>query len=129
MNNESDKYIIFSSIVGILLTISEILPYIKNIKSNGIIEFFIETCIFLLKKNKPKNVTSEQDNQREQLLENFLEESLHEINPDLIKRADTGNHTGNLSDKNSVALQNANLIFTAENITITFNSPNQVKIN
>jgi hypothetical protein len=124
MNNESDKYIIFSSIVGILLTISEILPYIKNIKSNGIIEFFIEICIFLLKKNKPKNVTSEQDNQREQLLENFLEESLHEIN-----RVDTGNLSGNLSDKNSVALQNANLIFTAENITITFNSPNQVKIN
>ena len=41
MNNESDKYILFSTAVGILLTISELLPYIKSIKSNGIIELII----------------------------------------------------------------------------------------
>ena len=114
MNNESNNYII--TVVGILLTISELLPYIKTIKSNGIIQLIINFCIFLLKKDR--NVRNDET---EQLLENFLEERLHEIDTQAQNKTNPENE-----DKLSSA---TNLVFTSQNITITFNSPNGIKIS
>jgi hypothetical protein len=137
MNNESDKYILFSSIIGILLTISEILPYIKTIKSNGVIQFFIETFILLLKK-KPNGIMSiQQNNQTEQLLENFLE-TLHEINPvetntNNLDKLDNQKNDILKDSINTTTLENTNIIVTSQAslqgtiITITLNSPNQIK--
>jgi len=119
MNNESNNYII--TIVGILLTISELLPYIKTIKSNGIIQLIINFCIFLLKKDR--NVINDET---EQLLENFLEERLHEIDTQDTQAQNKTNPENKNEDKLSSA---TNLVFTSQNITITFNSPNGIKIS
>jgi hypothetical protein len=48
-NDENNKITFYISIIsGILLTVSETLPYIKNIKSNGIIELLVN---FVVKKS------------------------------------------------------------------------------
>jgi hypothetical protein len=113
MNNESDKYILFSTVVSILLTISELLPYIKGIKSNGIIELIIELCIFFLKKKK--NGTGSND-ESVQLLEDFLEERINE------------NENENENKNVTFSLQNAKLIYNKKNMIICFDSPNEIKI-
>jgi hypothetical protein len=112
-NNESDKYVMFSTLCGVLLTISELLPYVKNIKSNGIMQFITETCFTLLKKSKPHNDGANDVNAR--LLENFVDERFNRSEEENMR-------------SNSVIDTNKCIKILADNITITFNSPQEVKI-
>lgn len=116
MNNESNNYII--TVVGILLTLSELLPFIKTIKSNGIIQLVIGFCIFLLKKDK-----KDSNNETEQLLENFLEQRLNEIEGSEIEAQDKD------KDKDKIQQSTSNFVFSSQNITISFNSPNEIKMS
>jgi|694.fasta_scaffold143755_3 hypothetical protein len=124
-NNESDKYVMFSTLCGVLLTISELLPYIKNIKSNGIMQFITETCFTLLKKSKPHNDGANDVNAR--LLENFVDERFNRSdNLPYIDSVSKGEEENMRS--NSVINTNKCIKILADNITITFNSPQEVKI-
>lgn len=132
-NNESDKYVMFSTLCGVLLTISELLPYIKNIKSNGIMQFITETCFTLLKKSKPHNDgTNDGPNDgtndvNARLLENFVDERFHRSdNLPYIDSVSKGEEENMRS--NSVINTNKCIKILADNITITFNSPQEVKI-
>jgi hypothetical protein len=118
MNNESNNYII--TVVGILLTLSELLPFIKTIKSNGIIQLVIGFCIFLLKKDK-----KDSNNETEQLLENFLEQRLNEIEGSEIEAQDKDKD----KDKDKIQQSTSNFVFSSQNITISFNSPNEIKMS
>jgi hypothetical protein len=128
MDNESDKYVLFSTIFGILLTISEILPYIKMIKSNGILEFILETCFLLLKKCKSYD-DRQNDDASERLLEDLIDNNrISNINEDV------SNINGDISNVSNVK-KCLTITFddrrqgTSENITITFNSPREIKIS
>lgn len=61
---DADFTFYFSIVTGIMLTISEILPYIKVIKSNGITELIVSN---LLKKAKPFN---------DQLINQFIDSNV-----------------------------------------------------
>jgi hypothetical protein len=94
LNNEITFYI--SIISGMLLTISETLPYIKSIQGNGIIELLVN---FLIKKSNTQssnaqNTTSSIDERTP-------------LHPEF----------------NS---QVSNFTINSPNITLTFNSPNKI---
>jgi hypothetical protein len=123
MNNESNNYII--TVVGILLTLSELLPFIKTIKSNGIIQLVIGFCIFLLKKDK-----KDSNNETEQLLENFLEQRLNEIEGSEIEGSEIeAQDKDKDKDKDKIQQSTSNFVFSSQNITISFNSPNEIKMS
>jgi hypothetical protein len=56
---------IISVCSGILFTISEILPYLSKIKSNGILQFIIEELI----RTKQSNKTNQQDDKYDQIID------------------------------------------------------------
>lgn len=56
---------IISVCSGILFTISEILPYISKIKSNGILQFIIEELVLTKQSNK----TNQQDDKYDQIID------------------------------------------------------------
>jgi hypothetical protein len=124
MDNESDKYVLFSTIFGILLTISELLPYIKSIKSNGILEFIFETCFLLLKKYKSNDNIGRGDafNDRLQGVDRLQNDTSERLLEDFIDSLDRNN---NINENNG----NKCLTITSENITISFNSPKEIKIS
>lgn len=101
-NNQNDPTLYISIITGLLLTVSEILPYIKTVKSNGIIHLITN---FLLEKyyNTQENLqqnTQDQDEERQPLIN---------------KRSSTTTHL--LSEV-------SNITITSQNVNFTFNSPN-----
>jgi hypothetical protein len=125
MDNESDKYVIFSTIFGILLTISELLPYIKSIKSNGILEFILETCFLLLKKRKSYD-DRQNDDASERLLEDLIDNGISNRNEISNINGDISN-VSNIKKSLTITFTDGNK-GTSENITITFNSPKEIKI-
>jgi len=90
-NNEITFYI--SIISGMLLTISEVLPYIKTIRGNGIIELLLN---FLVKKSS-SNTSSSSNDERIPLL-----------------------------TESNISSQVSNFTINSPNITLTFNSPNEI---
>lgn len=132
MDNESDKYVLFSTICGILLTISELLPYIKSIRSNGILEFIFETSFLLLKKYKSNDDVDRRqgDERTEHLLENLIETLDEEHKDKNIKKRLTITFKSSSEDfdRSGGTFTDA-LDSTSENITIIFNSPKEIKIS
>ena len=102
-NNEITFYI--SIISGMLLTISEVLPYVKSIRSNGIIEILVN---FLVEKsninaNSNTNVQNASSNTNVQ----------------------NDERTPLLTESN-ISSQVSNFTINSPNITLTFNSPNKI---
>lgn len=105
-NNKNDSILYISIISGMLLTVSEILPYIKNVKANGIMHLIINFLVekyYNTQENLQQNTQNEQDEQDEerQLLIN--------------KRSSTTTHL--LSEV-------SNITITSQNVNFTFHSPN-----
>lgn len=105
--NKNDSILYISIISGMLLTISEILPYIKNIKANGIIHlitnFLVEKYYNTqqnLQQNLQQNTEDDQDEERQLLIN---------------KRSSTTTHL--LSEV-------SNITITSQNVNFTFHSPN-----
>ena len=107
-DNQTDPALYVSIITGLLLTVSEILPYIKNVKANGIIHLITN---FLLKKSMTINNTRE-DLQQDDTEENVQDE---ERQPLINKRFNTSTHL--LSEV-------SNITITSQNVNFTFHSPN-----
>lgn len=98
-NNEITFYI--SIISGMLLTISEVLPYIKIIRGNGIIELLVN---FLVEKsNTNTNIQNASSNTNVQ----------------------NDERTPLLTESN-ISSQVSNFTINSPNITLTFNSPNKI---
>ena len=106
-NNKNDSILYISIISGMLLTISEILPYIRNVKANGIIHLITN---FLLKKSMTIGNTREDLQQDTE--ENVQDE---ERQPLINKRFNTTTHL--LSEV-------SNITITSQNVNFTFHSPN-----
>ena len=107
LNNEITFYI--SIISGMLLTISEVLPYIKTIPGNSIIEVFVN---FLVKKsNIPPNNTSSNNTSSNNKSSNDAS-SNDERSPLLIE--------------SKISSQVSNFTINSPNISLTFNSPNKI---
>ena len=96
-----------------LLTISEILPYIKHVNSNSVIGLIMEIFLGLLKTFKKDNRDGE-----ERLLEEYLTDRINEMN---------GGDTNELKKESDD--KNINITLSSPNINITFNSPNKLTIN
>ena len=112
--------IIISSIIGLLLTISEILPLIKQIQSNGIIDLIINNLIL---KSKTTNVQGTQQ-ETQQLLENqtnssyesFLNENTN------VPFSSNLNYNINKTDDNIININSENVLlkFNTSNVQISF---------
>ena len=98
-NNEITFYI--SIISGMLLTISEVLPYIKTIRGNGIIELLLN---FLVKKSS-SNTSS---------------------NTNASSNASSNDERIPLLTESNISSQVSNFTINSPNITLTFNSPNEI---
>jgi hypothetical protein len=115
---ENNNYILFAT-TG-LLTISEILPYIKHVNSNNIIGLIMEIFLALLKTFKKGNGDGE-----ERLLEEYLTNRINEIEGE-----DNANNKINETElKKESGDKNINITLSSPNINITFNSPNKLTIN
>lgn len=102
-NNKNDSILYISIISGMLLTISEILPYIKNVKANGIIHLitnFLVEKYYNTQENLQQNTEDNQDEERQLLIN---------------KRSSTTTHL--LSEV-------SNITITSQNVNFTFHSPN-----
>lgn len=101
--NNNDSILYISIISGMLLTISEILPYIKNVKANGIIHLitnFLVEKYYNTQENLQQNTEDNQDEERQLLIN---------------KRSSTTTHL--LSEV-------SNITITSQNVNFTFHSPN-----
>jgi len=107
LNNNQITYYI-SIISGILLTISEVLPYIKSFRSNGIIELFVN---FLVEKSNT-NVTNASSNTNVQ-------------NTSSNDTSSNDERTALLTESN-ISSQVSNFTINSPNITLTLNSPNKI---
>jgi len=99
-------------LLGILLTTSEILPYIKQIKGNGILEAFVEIV-----KVKAKSLNNLGDNQDETapLLENdMLNDRRNEIN----YLNQNLNFSSNLNENLKKENEDVNININSENVFI-----------
>jgi hypothetical protein len=106
-NNEITFYI--SIISGMLLTISEVLPYIKTIRGNGIIELLVN---FLVEKsntnaNSNVNVPNASSNTN-------------------VQNASSNDERTPLLTESNISSQVSNFTINSPNITLTFNSPNKI---
>lgn len=106
-DGKTDPALYISIITGFLLTVSEILPYIKNVKANGIIHLI---TTFLLKKSMTIDNISQDVQQDTE--ENVQDE---ERQPLINKRFNTTTHL--LSEV-------SNITITSQNVKFTFHSPN-----
>ena len=103
-------------LLGILLTTSEILPYIKQIKGNGILEAFVEIV-----KVKAKSLNNLGDNQDETapLLENdMLNDRRNEIN----YLNQNLNFSSNLNENLKKENEDVNININSENVYIKLNT-------
>lgn len=100
-----------SIVTGLLLTISEMLPYIKTVRANGIMHlitnFLIEKSVVY--NNSLPNQILNQDNVTQHLDQD------DERQPLINKRSDTTTHL--LSEV-------SNITITSQNVNFTFHSPN-----
>lgn len=108
-NNEITFYI--SIISGMLLTISEVLPYIKIIRGNGIIELLVN---FLVEKSNTNTNTNStpSSNSNSSSSSNLSSSSNDERTP--------------LLTESNISSQVSNFTINSPNITFTFNSPNKI---
>lgn len=112
--------IIISSLIGLLLTISEILPLIKQIQSNGIIDLIINNLI--LKSKTPNiQVTSQEtqqllENQTNSSYESFLNENTN------VPFSSNLNYNINKTDDNIININSENVLlkFNTSNVQISF---------
>ena len=100
-NNEITFYI--SIISGMLLTISEVLPYIKTIRGNGIIELLLN---FLVKKSSSNTSSNTSSNAS--------------------SNASSNDERIPLLTESNISSQVSNFTINSPNITLTFNSPNEI---
>ena len=102
-NYKTDSILYISIISGMLLTVSEILPYIKNVKANGIIHLitnFLVEKYYNTREDLQQNTEDDQDEERQLLIN---------------KRSSTTTHL--LSEV-------SNITITSQNVNFTFHSPN-----
>jgi hypothetical protein len=117
LNNEITFYI--SIISGMLLTISEVLPYIKTIPGNSIIEVFVN---FLVKKsNIPPNNTSSNNTSSNNTSSNNTSSNNKSSND-----ASSNDERSPLLIESKISSQVSNFTINSPNISLTFNSPNKI---
>lgn len=112
--------IIISSMIGLLLTISEILPYIKQIESNGIIELIINN---LTRKSKTANIQSIQGIQGQQETQQLLENQTNSNYETFLHQEESVPFSSNLNY--NINKQDDNIInINSENVLLKFNTSN-----
>ena len=101
MTDENQNFSFYISILtGSLLTVSEILPYINSIRSNGILHLCTNICNYLINKSPRSNI-NDNDTERQPILQ----------------------QPQNLTSQN-VNLTSQNVNLTSPNVNVTFSSPN-----
>jgi hypothetical protein len=122
LNNEITFYI--SIISGMLLTISEVLPYIKTIPGNSIIEVFVN---FLVKKsNIPPNNTSSNNTSSNNTSSNNTSSNNTSSNNKSSNDASSNDERSPLLIESKISSQVSNFTINSPNISLTFNSPNKI---
>lgn len=107
-DSQPNPSLYISIVTGLLLTISEILPYVKTVRANGIMHLITN---FLLEKSAVYNSLPNQNTQDTTQHSDPDDERQPLIN----KRADTTTHL--LSEV-------SNITITSQNVNFTFHSPN-----
>jgi hypothetical protein len=115
---------IITVLIGILLTISEILPYIKQIESNGILEFLTNNIIEMY-RNKLNSLHIQDNLQESQpFLENDTYNDTNYLNDNVNENF---NPSSNLNDNVKKVNSGVNININSENVLLKFNTSN-VKI-
>ena len=110
-------------LLGILLTTSEILPYIKQIKGNGILEAFVEIV-----KVKAKSLNSQANSQvqaNSQETVPLLENDTYNINDrhdDINYLNQKLNFSSNLNENLKKENDDVNITINSENVFIKLNT-------
>ena len=110
-NNEITFYI--SIISGMLLTISEVLPYIKTIRGNGIIELLVNFLVEKSNTNASSNV-------------NVPNASSNTNVQNASSNDERNDERTPLLTESNISSQVSNFTINSPNITLTFNSPNKI---
>lgn len=114
-------------LLGILLTTSEILPYIKQIKGNGILEAFVEIV-----KVKAKSLNSQANSQvqaNSQETVPLLENDTYNINDrhdDINYLNQKLNFSSNLNENLKKENEDVNININSENVFIKFNTVSRI---
>ena len=94
MENESQYKEWISIVFGGLLFISEVLPYVSKIKSNGILQLASNTFSKLGKKSAYQAINNEEDQESQEISQRNITETLIEMD-----RNELNNVTNNKLDK------------------------------
>jgi len=109
-------------LLGILLTTSEILPYIKQIKGNGILEAFVDIV-----KVKAKSLNSQVNSQTETtpLLENDTY-NINDRHDDINYLNQNLNFSSNLNENLKKENEDVNININSENVFIKLNTVSRI---
>lgn len=120
MSNSTNDYtiqIVMSVFGGIILVISEILPFIKSIKSNGLLELIINISKKLLTKNNQIRLL---DEEQQPLFSNQQNNHLNLRSP--IENINNINNIDNIQEGNFLLNKIDTLNTSINNISYTLNS-------
>lgn len=124
---------IVTIVLGILLTTSEILPYIKQIKSNGILEFFTNTIVEIVRFKLNSLHIPDNSHETQPLLENDTYTDTHSnytIDQNLNFSSNL-NENLKLNDDINININSENVLlkFNTSNVQISFDVNDKVEIN
>ena len=124
---------IVTIVLGILLTTSEILPYIKQIKSNGILEFFTNTIVEIVRFKLNSLHIPDNSHETRPLLENDTYTdtySNYTIDQNLNFSSNLNENLKSNDDINiNINSENVLLKFNTSNVQISFDVNDKVEIN
>jgi len=106
--------------LGILLAISEILPYIKQIRSNGITEFLVNKIIENLLNTKNLGHPETDPQETDPLLDNHTNSSYHSST----NQNENVHFSSNLNDNINKLDDEYNININSENVLLKFNTSN-----
>jgi hypothetical protein len=107
--------------LGILLAISEILPYIKQIRSNGITEFLVNKIIENLLNTKKLDHPEIDHQETDPLLHNDTNSSYDSVS---INQNENVKFSSNLNDNIKKLDDEYNININSENVLLKFNTSN-----
>jgi hypothetical protein len=130
MSSRNDDYtnitLYISILTGLLLTISETLPYVQNINGNGIIHLITN---FLIKKTLTNNLVNNNEERQPLINNNFTNpqsNNTHHNNTDDIHQGVVTNGVGIHQGVATTHLLSevSNITITSQSVNFTFHSPN-----
>lgn len=111
-------------LLGILLTTSELLPYIKKIKGNGIFEAFVE-IVKVISNSQANSQVQANSQETVPLLENDTY-NINDRHDDINYLNQKLNFSSNLNENLKKENEDVNININSENVFIKFNTVSRI---